>query len=92
MSVAEEELSDQQLADIRKFTGQITKFGCALMPVLSQEEVEAEVYAVARPTWIKVCRGDAKLEAAYPKFATAIGEILEILFAANRAVGRAVGE
>jgi hypothetical protein len=92
MSVAEEELSAEQLADVRKFTGQITKFGCALLPVLSEEEVEAEVYAVARPTWVKVCRGDPKLEAAYPKFAMAIAEILEILFAANRAVGRAVGE
>lgn len=92
MSVAEEELSAEQLAEVRKFTGQITKFGCALMPVMSEEEVEAEVYAIARPTWIRVCRNDAKLEAAYPKFAMAIAEILEILFAANRAVGRAVGE
>ncbi len=90
--LAELKLTKEQEAEVKRFTGQLVRLGCALMPALSREEVEAEIYAAGKVEWLKVCRGDPELEKAWPKVAAVIDTVLDLLFAANEAVERAVGE
>jgi hypothetical protein len=86
---AELKLTDEQRVEVKRFTGQMLQFGCALLPVMSQADVEAEIFAALRPAWISACRGNKQLEDAYAKVVMAVEQVLEPLFAAGRIVERA---
>lgn len=86
--IADSELTEPQLKEAKRLTDDILKLGFALAPVLPREQVEAELATVMRETWNRVCRGDERLEKAYPKFVMAVEDLLEPLFAASQAVER----
>ena len=82
MSVTERELklTKEQIAEVASFSDQIVKLGCAVLPVLTREEWEDEVYHTARGAWAKWCRGNERLQAeGWPKVAGVVGAILELI-------------
>lgn len=52
----------------RAFTQQIKDMGCAVVDTPTHD-YEDSAYAKAKVEWIKVCRGDKKMEDKWPKVA-----------------------
>lgn len=79
-AIDDSELTPAELQKARQVTKDVLQLGCALLPMLTREEVEAEMIAAGKHEWERLYDRSPSLKGTWPKFAAVIMSAAEPLF------------